>query len=159
GYYLEASYQYFGKSLGSGFEYSKIFIDAVKYLRIYEHHIIAINFVSDNTIGNPPFNQLALLGGTKRMRGYYEGRFRDKNMLIMQAEYRTSFFGRLGGTIFGGIGEVTDHWVNYNFKNVKYSYGAGLRVVLDKKEKINLRLDFAFGQNTQGLYLTIGEAF
>jgi hypothetical protein len=43
--------------------------------------------------------------------------------------------------------------------NARYQYGAGLRVVLDKTQKINIRADYGFGYRSKGVYLTFGEAF
>ena len=50
--------------------------------------------------------------------------------------------------------------MNYSFSDLKYSYGAGLRFLFNKKEKVNLRVDFGFGNNgSKGIYLAIEEAF
>ena len=35
-------------------------------------------------------------GGSTRMRGYYEGRYRDKQMIEIQAELRQKIYGRSG---------------------------------------------------------------
>ena len=46
---------------------------------------------------------LAMMGGESMMRGYYLGRFRDKNMLATQAEYRFlpfAFSNRWGAAAF-----------------------------------------------------------
>jgi hypothetical protein len=47
-----------------------------------------------------------------------------------------------------------------NFKDVKYSFGGGLRFALNKAERLNLRVDYGFHSRRQnGFYLQIGEAF
>lgn len=159
GEYTEVSLQHFGKEIGSDFDYLRFTMDANKYFSFTKNQILAVNFFSETISGNPPFNQMALLGGTKRMRGYYEGRYRDRNILVLQTEYRVHLFWRLGAVVFAGYGGVADKIINYSISNFKYTYGGGLRFLLDKNQKINLRLDAAFGKETKGYYLTIGEAF
>ena len=38
--------------------------------------------------GDVPLRSLASLGGANSMRGYYDGRYRDKDQIVFQAEYR-----------------------------------------------------------------------
>ena len=159
GSFIESSVQYFGPLLGGKYEYTSIIADASIYFSTWKKQVLALNLFGETIIGDPPFNQLALLGGTKRMRGYYEGRYRDKNLLLFQAEYRIPNFWRIGMVLFGGVGEVNNQISNYTLNDVRYNYGTGIRFVLDKKEKINIRLDAGFGKGVSGYYLTIGEAF
>jgi hypothetical protein len=51
---------------------------------------------------------LALLGGPETMRGYYMGRYRDKQLLAAQVEWRFSIWWRFIGVGFYGIGDVTN---------------------------------------------------
>jgi hypothetical protein len=44
-------------------------------------------------------------------------------------------------------------------QGLKPSLGSGLRYAIDKKEKLNLRLDVGFGHHSYGLYFNITEAF
>jgi len=99
------------------------------------------------------------LGGDKLMRGYYRGRFRDKVLYAAQAEYRWQFYRRFGLTVFGGLGDVSEKIESIDFSEVKPSYGFGIRYMILPKRKVNLRLDFGFGKETQGIYINITEAF
>jgi hypothetical protein len=94
------------------------------------------------------------------MRGYYLGRYRDKNMIAIQAEYRwLPAIWRFGIVGFAGFGDVADKISRFDFGGFEYSYGFGLRFLLNPEQKINLRLDFGFGKGTSGIYFTAGEAF
>jgi len=42
---------------------------------------------------------------------------------------------------------------------MKPSVGTGLRIMIDKAERLNMRLDFGFGDDTSGFYLNVTEAF
>jgi hypothetical protein len=61
---------------------------------------------------------------------------------------------------FGSIGNVGNSLADFHLNDIKYSYGARIRVALNKKEKLNLRIDYGFGKGgNNGLYFQIGEAF
>ena len=116
-----------------------------------------MNIYSETTFSDAPFNQLSQLGGLKRMRGYLKGRFRDDHFLTFQSEYRFPIFRRIKGAVFGSVGSVGSQ--EDGFQKAFFSYGLGIRIGISKIEKINLRLDYGFGKNTSGFYLTFGEAF
>ncbi|MCE2613258.1 hypothetical protein LVD13_09765 [Flavobacteriaceae bacterium D16] len=45
-------------------------------------------------------------------------------------------------------------------KELKYSFGGGLRYLFNKKENVNLRMDIGIGQDgNTGVYFGIEEAF
>jgi outer membrane protein assembly factor BamA len=159
GTYLELVVTQNGEYFGSPFEFTRISIDYVKYIETIMNQVVALNFYGVNMYGNPPFNELAFLGGRKKMRGYYEGRYRERNLLALQGEYRIPLFWRFGAVAFGGIAAVANKMDEFDSKDFKPSYGGGIRFALDEDDKVNIRLDMGFGQNTSGFYLTIGEAF
>lgn len=94
------------------------------------------------------------------MRGYYEGRYKDKQEFVIQTEYRMPIYKRIGAVIFGGVGNVNDKVSDFSLNKLKYSYGAGLRFAINKSEKLNIRIDYGIaGGINKGFYLQIGEAF
>ncbi len=147
------------KIMGSDFSFTKYTLDVSTYISNKWRQTLALNFYSEFTFGEVPFNQMALLGGTKRMRGYIEGRFRDKQMLILQAEYRIPLIWRFGAVVFAGTGRVGEKVDGLSLSGLHYNYGGGIRFMLDEKEKLNLRLDVGVGEGNVGFYLTFGEAF
>ncbi len=144
---------------GSDFNFSKLILDASTFRQLPNKHILAANFYAELTSGDPPFNQLSLLGGSKRMRGYFEGRYRDKQYLAFQVEYRMPLFWRFGLTLFGGYGLVGADFSTLQTNNLLYSVGAGLRFELDRVRKVNIRFDAGYGKNSSGMYITVAEAF
>jgi outer membrane protein assembly factor BamA len=143
---------------GSTFNYTRIALDVCKFFH-YKENILALNAYSIYSDSDVPFFQMANLGGQKKMRGFYEGRYRDNNALVFQAEYRRHLFWLLGVTVFADAGQVAYRYDRFNGKNWRYTYGAGLRLMMDKAQKINLRIDFGVGNNKILPYFTIGEAF
>lgn len=158
---VEAAVIFNAPLIGSDLTYSKFSLNASKYLNPVKNTVLALNtYLEFNSGEEVPFNQLALLGGGRKLRGYYEGRFRDKNLLILQGEWRFPIWKRIKGTIFGGTGAVSDRIRNFSVRQFRIAYGGGLRYLALKSQQIHIRLDFAWGQfNSSGFYLTIGEAF
>jgi hypothetical protein len=71
-------------------------------------------------------------------------------------------FWRLGAVGFAGIGNVGSRFSDVNFQELIYSYGGGLRLALNRRERLNLRVDYGWriGQVlSNGLYFQLGEAF
>ena len=159
GWYVETILQRNASWTGSDFTYTTFSVDARTFFRTRWDHVIGLNAYGVTQSGDSPFNQLPLLGGSKRMRGYFEGRFRDQNMLTVQAAYRALLFWRIGAVAFVSYGGVAPRLSDLRSENLRYTVGGGLRFQLDRKKKINIRLDAGFGKNTSGYYLTIGEAF
>jgi hypothetical protein len=159
GSFIELASVFNSKFTGSNYKYQYFSLDARKFKSFRGNHILAFQGYVNFIHGNAPFYQLALMGGSRRMRGYYEGRYRDKNLALMQIEYRSPFLWRIGFATFGGLGIVYHSKVEINSNNIKPSYGGGLRFRLDKKEKLNLRFDIAFGYKSVGYYFMLNEAF
>jgi outer membrane protein assembly factor BamA len=160
GVLIEGAVQTFSKSTGSEFTFTRSLLDAAVYVKPIKSSVIAVNAIADFNTGTPPFYLMALMGGTKRMRGFYEGRFRDNNLVLLQTEWRQHIWKRFGAVAFGGAGIVADKVEHLALNNTRFTYGLGLRFTLDKKEHINVRLDYGRGTyNSSGFYLTIGEAF
>jgi len=159
GWLIEASAYLEDGYTGSDFAYTRFSVDAAYYLPVLKKHVLAINFAGALLNGDAPFHQLASLGGTRRLRGYFDGRFRDKRMLLLQSEYRLPVFWRFGVAAFGGVGWVGHGGEAIHSEHLRWNAGAGLRFALDRRQKINARLDYGFGKNESGFYLTVGEAF
>ncbi len=158
GWWGELVFYHDDPATGSSFRYNRIALDVSKYLS-YKQNILALNVYSIYSDSDLPFFQMGQLGGQKKMRGFYEGRYRDNNLLVFQAEYRREIVGPLGITVFGDVGQIAPRYDAFNQAYWRYTYGAGIRLMLDKVQKINLRIDVAVGNNKLLPYFTIGEAF
>ncbi len=162
GSYLELGSFFNHKAFGSEFNFNRYALDVRKFLSLDESskHVLALQARSVVETGSVPFRELAFFGGHRTMRGFYEGRFRDKNMVMAQAEYRLQVLKRHGIALFGSAGQVAPTFSNIGFAENQYAGGLGYRFMLNTKEKINIRIDYAVGSGgTSGLYFAIGEAF
>lgn len=144
----------------SSFKYRNEEIDLRAYQEFGKGHVIGAQFFMRSFFGAPPFNEMALLGGAKRMRGYYKGRFRDEHFGMLQVEYRKMIVWRIGAVAFGGLGKVAAQRAGLFSGYYHPSYGGGIRFRIDKERGMNLRLDVAFGdQRGPEYYVTYREAF
>jgi outer membrane protein assembly factor BamA len=153
-------FDHFAPLFGSDYQYTNWVIDIRRFVRIFEQQVLAVQVFGSFNTGETPLRSLSYLGGANTMRGYYAGRYRDKNAAVIQAEYRVPLFWRIGAVGFADVGNVGPTLDYINFRHFKYSYGGGLRVALNQKEKLNLRLDYGIAKgSSQGFYLQLGEAF
>ncbi len=159
GYLIDINSNFHSQVLGAEFNYGKITIDIATYLEDKWKNVWAFNAYTGFNTGNAPFFDLLEHGGGKKGRGYFQGRYRDNTIGLVQAEYRFKVYKRFSATAFGTYGGVSNNYNNYQFKDLRYTVGGGIRFLLNKQEHINIRLDAGFGKNTSGFYLTIGEAF
>lgn len=147
------------KGTGSDFNFDSYVADVRRYLPFLKNHVLAFQFYNEFHFGRLPFNRIALLGGKERMRGYTEGVYRDLKMSVTQLEYRSRiYFNRIGFVLFGGVGSVGAA-INDLGKKVHYSTGAGLRIALDPKNRVFIRIDVGIGDGVSGFYFDLGEAF
>ena len=153
------------QELGSSKEWASLLIDARKY----------INFPSGskNTLALWSFNWLTVAGNPNYLlqpstgwddqyntgRGYIQSRFRGKQMVYFETEYRYNLTsnGLLGGVVFANVQNFNGSSKMYD--NLLPGYGAGIRIKLNKYSGANLCLDYGFGNNSQGLFVNLGEVF
>jgi hypothetical protein len=150
--------QAFGPALGSDFRFSRLELDARRYLGL-GRGLVALQAYGLLHGGDPPFRMLSLLGGESLMRGTYRGRFRDRQLLAAQVELRQPLFWRLAAVAFVGGGTVAPRLADLRLATLKPSLGAGLRLRVDDDAGTNLRLDIARGAEAFAFYLGFGEAF
>jgi hypothetical protein len=161
-YPTSGSYHHFSAvayepGLGSDFTYNSYLLDLRHYRAMFDKHILAFQGVIGINTGNPPFQSLNQLG--TYLRGYYQSRFQDKNLMAVQAEYRLPLFGRFGLVGFAGCGQVAHEIEKSSLKKLKPSAGFGLRFALIPEQKVNLRIDFGFGKDDSSFDIVIMELF
>lgn len=140
--------------------YVELMVDLRYYKTWNDKFTWANRLANELTTGTPPFYDYPFLGGDKMVRGYYYGRYRDNYLCSWQTEFRLPIFGRFGLATFGGLSTLYGNKTSFNFNHIKYNYGLGLRFKVDKKDKTNLRLDYAIGSaNNSGFYIAFGESF
>ncbi|UCS94404.1 outer membrane protein assembly factor [Echinicola marina] len=155
GAYHQFTWMTFQPFLGSKFTYNRYELDLRKYMPVWENKILAMQAWWSFIDGEAPFQQMSLIGGSKRMRGYFDGRYREKMAMVYQAELRLPVYGNLGLVLFGNTGQVANKVAQYAFDRFHYGAGFGVRYRMND-EGINIRIDFAFGDQT-AFYFGLNE--
>jgi outer membrane protein assembly factor BamA len=146
--------------IGSDFSYSRYSADMSAYFGVDKEHVVAVQCSTATIHGEPIFYDMLYFGSPRIMRGYQDRRFIDKNMLLLQAEYRFPIFGRIQGAAFYSAGAVAGTYGMLFQKTWQQSFGGGLRIILNKKDRLRLRVDYGRTLHEGGaFYLTVNDAF
>lgn len=157
---VQLSYGRSATGVWSDYGYGTLRADARAYRAVGTDHVIATHMQVIGVDGEAPFDQLALVGGGDIMRGYARGRYRDRWLLAAQAEYRSPFRRRMGAVAFAGAGVSAPGLDELSGRTLLPTYGAGLRVQLDKRQRTGVRVDYALGRDgASGLYIGFNQAF
>jgi Omp85 superfamily domain len=92
-----------------------------------------------------PFYLQRTLGGPDDLRGFRRFRFRDRHMLLLQAEYRWEIFTAVDGAIFYDAGKVASRLEDLDLSDLESDYGIGFR--FGSSSGVFLRVEGAFGSS------------
>ncbi len=160
GGFYQAFVNSFQPWMGSRWTYTRFNLDARHYFALSSRQTLAVQLYGDFNFGNVPFHQLAMLGGNVRLRGLYEGRFRDLNAITAQVEWRMMpVFWRFGLVAFAAVGQAFDAFRSIRWNGIHWTLGAGIRFALNPEERTHIRLDFGAGLDSWGIYFNVLEAF
>jgi hypothetical protein len=151
--------------LGSNTNWSSAVIDLRKYLYAGGRGNVLAFWTYDwlTLSGKPPYldmpgNGWDTYGNTGR--GFVQSRYRGKQMLYAEAEYRFTLTRNqlFGGVVFANASSFTG--LNDKFSGLLPAAGAGLRVRFNKFSRTNVAIDYAVGKGgSHGLFLNLGEVF
>lgn len=166
GSYIKLNYSYAPKFFGPSDYNGGMFRGELRTFKgLSKKIVLGINGLFQTIADkNTPFYLLPQLGNDEIMRGYYSGRYRDNNLLAMQAELRLRLNQRIGLVGFGGMGSVFGK-EEINMANLKPSVGGGFRYFFDVQKGLSIRMDYAVGEKRtgedrqKGFYLSLGESF
>ena len=147
------------KSFGSDYTYTDAQVDLRNFFEVVPKHVVAVQAAGEFMGGNVPFQNLARFGGQNIMRGYFDGRYRDKHGVVIQAEYRLPLWWRFGLVGFAGVAQVADQIAHFGMNRFWFAGGAGVRFAWNPEERVNIRMDYGVGSHSDGLYFTVTEAF
>jgi hypothetical protein len=170
GWLAGATYRtFFDGFLGGSSTWQLLDVDVRTYkpLRRDGRQVLAVWLLGDFvTGGTAPYLDLPAIADDtygRSARGYTTGRYRGPHLLYGELEYRVTlsangFFGAVAFANATAIdGSTPDQKL---FSTFAPAAGGGVRVLLSKRSKTNLCLDYGWGiQGSQGLYLAVRETF
>jgi hypothetical protein len=163
GFYSEARAVLYQRSFGGNNNFFKTSLDVRSYIS-FGASTLGLQLYGASVSGDVPFYYNPSLGGGSNgggdcsLRGYLNERYIDRNLVFFQTEYRIPVWSRLGVALFAGAGEVASDYGSFG-EHPRAAAGAGLRCMIDKEQKINLRMDVSYNGKESYAYLNILEAF
>lgn len=158
GLYINLTQCFRPRFMGNDYAFSTTELQVDAYQKVWKGAVLAEDFRTMLNFGNPSWGMMALLGNSNSMRGYYEGRYRDKHKMEAQVELRQHIWKRNSLTAWVGAGTVFSKFSNIRSRHILPNYGLGYR--WEFKKNVNVRLDYGFGKAGQsGFLFSINEAF
>lgn len=152
----------FGEGMGdTSIGYWRIHTQASHYFELFNGRVLGISVIAEHIEQDDgtriPFYDLPKLGGSKLLRGYKTGRFRDLGFVSFAAEYRWPILRRLDALLMTDHGRVFhDITEDFEFSNFRASYGGGLRFWNNAG---HLALMAAKGTEEWSFYINFGDSF
>jgi hypothetical protein len=146
----------------STFGFRRVDYDAIQHIPLLRdawvlslHGRIETTFTGDDE--QIPFFMLPSLGGGSTLRGYPSWRFRDRNSLLMQAEWRVLANRFLDMALFYDSGKVMARRAEVSFDGLKDDFGIGFRI--HGPAATPLRIELAKGNEGIALVFSSKTAF
>lgn len=158
GMYLSVGQYFRPRFLGNDFAFTTTEVELSGYRHVWKGGTLAADVRSVFNFGNPSWAMMAGLGSPGSMRGYYEGRYRDKHKWEAQVELRQHVWKRNGFVVWAGAGGVFSRFSDICLNRTLPNCGLGYR--WEFKKNVNVRLDYGIGVRGQnGFLFNINEAF
>ncbi|HSD11910.1 MAG TPA: BamA/TamA family outer membrane protein [Candidatus Binatia bacterium] len=184
GWSIIAKASWVPNGLGNDFRFTRYTLDgSYLYPLLTRRQVIGLHLGGqyiDAKARQVPFYQLASLGGSRDLRGYFQDRFLGTSNVMINAEYRLKLFDfnffnvwevQIDGVAFGDTGRVffdeediarelgePVSSIPPTNNDFRWSYGGGTRIALG--DALVARIDVGFSDEETGLvYLVFGHTF
>jgi len=145
------------------FTFEYWYLDVRQFIPIRQprRDIIALRLQARHAEAGPiPFFELAKAGSERTIRGYLDGRWRDRDMISINTEWRHNLWKVFDLNFFYDIGRVYNDMFQegeHLATELHDAYGTGMRIQVPPD--LVLRLDFGFSKTENVFYLNFGQTF
>jgi hypothetical protein len=144
------------------FGFQKVDYEAIQHVPILrENWVLSLHAKAETTWGasdqQVPFFMLPSVGGGADLRGYSSFRFRDRNSLLLQGEWRIMVNRYLDTAVFYDAGKVAARTGDLDLSHLHHDYGFGAR--FHAPFATVLRVDLARSQEDTRLVVASSAAF
>ncbi len=143
--------------MGNRHGYSVNEITLAGYAPVWHGGVLAAQLHWRITWGDTPWGMMSYIGGSHNMRGYFEGRYRDKSEADFCAELRQHVWRRNSAVVWLGVASVFSRPADIRLRRLLPNAGIGYR--WEFKKNVNVRVDIGFGRRQTGIIFNINEAF
>jgi outer membrane protein assembly factor BamA len=169
GYYCNLSFRVNEQIFGGSKNSTMLFYDFRHYIGLSKRKpamVLAFwswgNFVTGGAVPYLALPSITWDTYNRSGRGYIQGRFRGKDMVYGETEFRMpiSRDGLFGAVAFLNATTASNPTTNQGlFASIAPAYGVGLRISMNKKDRTNICVDYGRGDNSSGIYFNIRETF
>jgi len=161
GYYMGEGGYYDDGDFGA-YSFRRWKVEAQQYFPFFnQRRVIAFRGkmeLNDTNAGQEvPFYLMPTVGGSEDLRGYREFRYRDRDSLVFNLEYRWEAFSGLDLALFGDAGDVYHKASDIQLDKLKTSYGFGFR--FNTERSVFLRIDFGFSPEGMRTFVKFNHVF
>jgi hypothetical protein len=137
--------------------FTRIDAEAEQHLSAWKRQrVLTLRAIASSSIADPgndvPFYLQPALGGSRLLRGFVTDRFRDRNLLAVQAEYGWDVTPFLNAVVFYEAGAVASRWTDIAANDFRRDYGLGFR--FGSARTVAFRTDVALGSG-EGTRITM----
>jgi hypothetical protein len=147
---------------GRGYSFRRLDAEARQFIPLFrENWVVALRALASTTStagqNDVPYFLMPELGGGHWLRGYPSWRFRDRNRLLVSAEYRWTAGSFVDMSLFVDAGRVAARAGDLTAGGVKKTYGVGLS--LHTLASTLTRIELARTPEGSSLVLSFGPSF
>ncbi|MBT8108699.1 MAG: outer membrane protein assembly factor [Gammaproteobacteria bacterium] len=143
------------QAIGSDKDYRTLTLDFKSYHELNDSLVLAWELRGCQKGGSIPLWDACRIP----LRGFSAFDYLGQSSASGQAEVRWRAYKRLGLVAFSGLGWAGKSFSTAGDDESTPSYGAGIRYEVLPAKRLNMRLDFAWSEDSEGIYLSVGEAF
>jgi len=155
GRYFKAEALFNDDAIGSSKNYQAYTADYRAYHALSESFVFAWQVQGCRKAGTPPLWDACRIP----LRGFSAFDYLGVSSASGQVEARWRIYKRFGIAAFAGSGWAGDSFSSAGGNETVTSYGTGIRFEVLPAKRINLRIDFAWSDEDNGIHVSVGEAF
>lgn len=155
GQHFTASALFNEEKLGSDDNYGVYSAKFTSYHHLSEPFVLAWSASGCTRSGDVPLWDACRLN----LRGAAATDYMGRSAVMAKAEGRWRLSERWGAVVFAGAGKITEPVFENQDFDVIGNYGAGIRFMVSKPNRINMRLDYGRTRYDSAIILAVGEAF
>ena len=155
GRYFKVDALFNDEALGSDKTYQSYSLAFRSYHELTDSLVLAWELQGCKRGGTTPLWDACMI----KLRGFSVTDYLGSETASGQVEARWRLSERWGLVGFAGSGYVSNSFSEFRDHDPIPSYGAGIRFMVLKAKRINLRIDYARSRDSDAIHVAVGEAF
>ncbi|UPG95589.1 hypothetical protein [Luteibacter aegosomatissinici] len=146
---------YYASAIGSDTTFHAWRAHVLNYTPVGERFILGLRADYRTTSGSTPFYQLPSID----LRGISYGRYQDRTVGMVEAEWRWNVTRRWAALVFGGAGRAWGQRASFGDATTETTRGVGFRYLIARALGLYAGVDWAWSHDDHAWYLQVGSAW